>query len=217
MEGKLFMVDRGTYVTARDSNGVEIVFGTIEEFDTYYSGNLDLSGEYYIDYEPERKVLFRSAKDNFQPLTNIWDGVIRDYEDVIADIANMKAKREDPYFGLSRKQAVRYRLDALRRLTYHTITQNMPEWRQIRWNEFVKLHEKVTAGNALNALEQINYDSLPDGKETHAACYKKCIAAFQWIARCIERHERKKIEIVKTKSIDALRKLENPDYPAWEF
>jgi hypothetical protein len=217
MDGKLFMIDRGTHITVRDADGNEIVFGTLVEFDTYYSGSLDLSGEYYIDYEPERKVLFRSAKDNFEPLTNQWSGVIQEYENVIADIMNMKSKWEDPYFGFTLEQAVQYRLDALHRLTYRTITLNMPEWRQIRWNEYVKLYEKVAAGNTLNTLEQLNYDGFPEGNETHETCYSDCITAFQWIAACIAVHEQKKPEITQAGDIDALKAVTAPDYPLWEL
>ncbi|MCP5102552.1 MAG: hypothetical protein GY950_04195 [bacterium] len=217
MDGKLFLVDKGRLVTIQNSDGEEIVFDTFEDFNTYYSGTLDLSGEYYIDYEPERKLLYRSAKDNFDPLTNEWNGIIQEYEDVIADIANMKAKREDPYFGLTLEQAVEYRLTGLHQSTYRTITTYMPEWRQIRWNEFVKLYEKAAAGNTLTPLEQTNYDGFPEEGETHEGCYSNCTAAFQWIVQCIAQHEQKKPEIMQAGGIDALKAVPDPDYPAWEL
>lgn len=217
MEGKLFLVDNGSTVTVRDSEGVIVSFQSFEEFREYYTGTVDLSGEYYIDYEPDKKVFFKSYKGNFEPLSNEWSGEIPEYEAVIAHAADMRAKRDDPYFRLKLPEVKEFRLNAVKQTTYKTITRHMPEWKQIRWNRYMELHEKVVAGAALDALEQAAYDMFPDAGETHEQCYGHCRTAARWILQCIVQNDLKEEEIRKARSIKTVKAIKDPDYPVWEL
>lgn len=217
MEGRLLLLDRGTSLVVRDKDGIMIAFETLEDFHKYYPGTVDFSGKYYIDYEPDKKVFFKSNKGNFEPLSNEWDGEISEYESVIACVSGMKEKRDDPYFGMKLDAAKAYRLNAVKQLTYRTIIQQMPEWKQIRWNEYMRLFEKVDSGGTLTPVEQSIYDAFPDAGETHAGCYGDCLTASRWIHQCIALNDQKENEIGKARSLKALKEIKNPAYPPLEF
>lgn len=217
MEGRLLLLDRGTSLTVRDKDGIIVSFETLEDFHKYYPGTVDFSGDYYIDYEPDKKVFFKSQKGNFEPLSNQWSGEIPEYEAVIAGAAGMREKRDDPYFGMKLEAAKAYRLNAVKQLTYRTIIQQMPEWKQIRWNEYMRLHEKVDGGGILTPLEQSVYDAFPDAGETHEGCYGDCLTAARWILQCIARNDVKENEIKKARSVKAVKEIKDPGYPPLEF
>ncbi|MCP5047504.1 MAG: hypothetical protein GY940_10055 [bacterium] len=217
MEGRLFFVDKGTHMAIRNSDGITVSFESLEQFNRYYSGELELSGEYYIDYEPEKKLLYKSAKGNFEPLSNEWKGPVPGYEDVIDDVENIQAKLNDPYFGLNLEESRAFRLNELKRLTYAVITKHMPEWKQIKRNEYINLHQKVKNGDSLTGLEQEIYDHFPNGKETHESCYNNCLTAARWLMECKIKNDRKEKEIKKARGIKAVKAVKDPDYPEWEL
>jgi len=217
MEGRMFLLDRGCHVAIRNLEGTMVSFESKEDFDRYYSGKLDLSDEYYVDYEPERKLLYKSAKGSFEPLSNQWNGELPEYEAVIEDVQNMRDKLDDPYFGMDLEEARQYKLQHLKRLTFSVITQFMPGWRQIKWKEYLSLYKKVDAGVPLSDLEQRSYDRFPDDTETHADCYKKCETGINWIMECLARHDNKEQTVKKARGIKAVKAVADPDYPQWEL
>jgi hypothetical protein len=215
MEGKLFFIDRGAHVTVRNSQGTVAAFESIDLFYRYYTDKLDLSGEYYVDYEPDKTLLYKSAKGNFEPLSNQWAGPIPEYEEVIEDVENMRAKLDDPYFSLSLEEARAYKLDRLKQSTFAAITAHMPGWKQVKQKEYIALYEKVLNGHKLTPLEQAVYERFPGNKRSPEECYNDCIAAARWIMECVAQHDKKEKEVEKARSLKSIRGVKDPDYPRW--
>lgn len=217
MKGKIFVLSTGKHIFIRDADDVEVAFNSIEEFNTYYSGTIDLSSEYYIDYEPNRELLYKAAEGNFQPLENQWEGIVREYEDILADVPGMAAKLEDPYFGKTVKEAKEYKIQYIKSLTYTTIITHMPEWRQIRWRDYMRLHEAVQDGKTLNALDQVIYDGFPTGDETNDIAYNNCAAAMGWLMQCIAANDHAEAQVPACSTVKKVRDLPDPSYPEWRL
>jgi hypothetical protein len=217
MEGRLFLLDRGRYITVRNAEGTAVSFDTTEEFHRYYSGLLDLAGEYYIDYEPDKEVLYLSARGNFKPLNNRWNGPEAVYDNVIADVQNMKTKLEDPYFGLSLEEARERMIQNVKRSTYHTITARMPEWKQIKWKEYIAIHIKTKNNEKLTPLEKAEYESFPAPGRTHEDCYVDSVRAFGWLRECVARSNKVEADARKAGTIKKIKQIQLPDYPLWEI
>lgn len=217
MKVKIFVLSDGKNVYIRDANGVEISFNSIEDFNACYSGTVDLSNDYYIDYEPHRELLYKSAEGNFQPLENQWEGTVQEYEDIIVDVPGMAAKLADPYFGKAAKEAKEYKIHHIKRLTHTTITTRMPEWKQIRWRDYMRIHEAVQDGKPLNALDRVVYDGFPTGDETNETAYNKCVAAMEWIVRCIAANDDAEAKVPACSTVRAVKKLPDPAYPEWSL
>lgn len=69
--------------------------------------------------------------------------------------------------------------------------KRMPEWRQARWNEYCRLHDKKkTKKDKLTTVEQILFDGMINTVigETEDNVLTKCEAAAQWIAGCLQAH-----------------------------
>jgi len=88
---RMFLVEKGKFVVIRDGLK-EISFINFEEFNKYYP-SLDLTGKWYIDYEPERSLYL----DNILVPTNFI--IVPEYEQVINSIDDLLLKRNDIYFN----------------------------------------------------------------------------------------------------------------------
>jgi len=88
---KMLLVEKGMYVVVR--KGIkEVSFSSFEELNKYYP-SLDLTGKWYIDYEPERE-LYIDSIEGINTFT-----IVPEYEAVIDDIDNILSKKDDIYFG----------------------------------------------------------------------------------------------------------------------
>ena len=115
---KLFLIEKGHIVVVRDG-AKEVGFSPFDEFYKYYPG-LDLTGKWYVDYEPERNLYIDSVLN-----INGFE-VVPEYDAVIAAIDNLLEKKNDPFFGKTPEeiqemtkqsliQAVQIHLDATAR------------------------------------------------------------------------------------------------------
>lgn len=94
---RMFLVEKGRFVVIRD--GIkEISFLSFEEFYEYYN-LIDLTGKWYIDYEPERNLYIDSVTNPEEYI------VVSEYEAVINSIDDLIAKKEDPYFSKTINEA----------------------------------------------------------------------------------------------------------------
>lgn len=93
--GKLFLVEKETFVVIRNEHGDTVSFNSFEEFNKYNS--LDLVGKKYICYEPDRGIYIDSTIDDM----NRYENTIKIYEDVIAEVTKIKTNVEDPYYNKS--------------------------------------------------------------------------------------------------------------------
>lgn len=217
MEGRMFLLDKG-HVVVRDNDGTTTSFHTTDEFYKYYSGKIDLSKEYYICYEPEADLFYyNNDPKSKDPLTNLFaqSSLVPEYEAVIADIKNMVKKLHDPYFGLDLNEARTYKLDAIKGETFRTLARQLPQWKQAKWREYIRLYEKKQNGESLTKLEQATYDYFPNKGETHKACYNKAIKGFEWILKCVAVNDKKETELLKAQSIEAIRNIKDVSYPTW--
>lgn len=213
----MFLLDEGS-VFVRDEKGAEAGFNSVEEFSRYYPGKIDLSGYVYIDYEPEKKVFFsrRDAAD-FSSLENQFTDPIAEFEEIIRDAAGMKERLENPYFDLSVKEAGKYKLKSIKNLTYRTITLHMPEWKQLRWNQYLNIHEKKENAQSLTPFEQALYDGFPGSGESHNECVERVRQALLWILECREANNRRELELESLKSVQEIMDLKEPGYPGFPF
>lgn len=217
MKGKVFLLSNGKDIFIRDADDVEVAFNSIEAFNTYYSGTIDLSPGYYIDYEPGRELLYQSAEGNFQPLENRWEGVVREYEDIIADVPDMAGKLKDPYFGKTVEEAREYKIHYIKHLTRTVITTHMPEWRQIKWRDYMRIYETAREGKPLNALDRLVYDGFPTGDETDEIAYNKCETAMRWIMQCIVANDAAEKRVPGCSTVRDIKTLPDPVYPQWSL
>jgi hypothetical protein len=217
MEGKLFLVDKGN-VVVRNSSGTTVSFDSFSDFYDFYSGNIDLSEEYYIDYEPQNKLFYyKNDPKNLAPLSNRYDTTphIQAYEDVIADVEKMKKKMMDPYFRMSETEARAYKLETTNASTFQTIDIHLPQWKQAKWNNFIRIYEKKESGETLTSLEQTIYDtSLKDG-QTHLSRYEGAIEAMKWLIKCTAVNNRQKAKLRKAKSVKEIKSIPEASYPEW--
>lgn len=213
MNGRIFLLDNG-HVYIRDANGREVTFETIEEFDKYYNGTIDLTGEHYIDYEPDKGVYYyRDDPGDFSPLVNRFDGPRPDYEAIIDNVKQMMERQNDPYFGLSTEEAYEYKLQQIKQATYRTITRNMPEWKQIKWREYIRLYEKTRAGETLTSLESLDYEGFPGEDAAHELCYERAIRVMSWIQECVEADRVWEAELAAVSGIRGIKDSSGPAYP----
>jgi len=101
-EPRLFVVEKGRFVLVRNAEGREITFNTFGEF-LKYSG-IDLSGKYYIGYEPEI-TFFRDSED---PSVTSEMIPYSPYEDIISSVDTLIARKADPYYGLTGDEVKAY-------------------------------------------------------------------------------------------------------------
>lgn len=213
----MFFLDKDV-IFVRNSSGVEVGFNSPEEFYNYYSGTIDLSGEYYIDYEPDKRIFYyNDDPDNVEPLTNRYSDTpsVPEYEDVIADVENMREKLDDPYFGKTLDEAKVYKLADIKNKTFNFISVYMPQWRQLKWNEYIKIYEKQEMGETLTPLEQAVYNGFPDDDETYFSCYEDALTAMNWILQCVAVNNQKEAEYKAASSIEEMKRIGDAVYPAW--
>jgi len=215
MRGRIFLLDNN-HIYVRDGQGNEVNFNSIDEFNNYYPGTIDLSDDYYIDYEPDKKLFYyRNDPEDFSALVTLFDEPVEEYEAVITGAGIMKERQEDPYYGMNLEESRVQKFNQLKRMTYHTITRNMPEWKQMKWNEYIRLHEKKKARKKLTAYEQDVYERFRSEDETHNACYRKAQAVMTWIQECVEANDVTEKKLSEAKDIKSIKELEEPEYPIY--
>jgi len=88
---KMFLVEKGKYVVVRDGLK-EVAFQSFGDFNKYYP-ELDLTGKWYVDYEPERDLYIDSVLG-----INTFS-VVSEYDAVISEIDTIIANTNNVYFG----------------------------------------------------------------------------------------------------------------------
>jgi hypothetical protein len=215
MKSKMFLLDDGR-VYVRGESGQDIHIQSLEEFNNYFPGDIDLSKEYYIDYEPEKKVFYyRPDRKDFSPLENQWVDHIPEYDAIINEIDQMRESQEDPYFGMSLDEARADKLKEIKRFTYNTITKHMPEWKQMKWNDYMRIYEKKEASEPLTPSEQALYNSFPPKGKKHATAYKNAQKAQAWIKQCIEINDQVEEELSHVEDIQGIKTLQEAIYPVF--
>jgi hypothetical protein len=215
MKSKMFLFDDGR-VYVRGESGQDIHIQTQEEFYNYYPGEIDLSHEYYIDYEPDKKVFYyHPDRKDFSPLENQWTDQIPEYDAIIDEVLEMRNCQEDPYFGLSLEEARTDKLKEIKRFTYNTITRHMPEWKQMKWNDYMRIYEKKKASEPLTPSEQKLYDSFPPKGKKHTTAYKNAQKAVAWIKQCVEANDQVEEELAHVEDIPGIKKIQEGVYPVF--
>jgi hypothetical protein len=153
--GKLFLLDRGKIVIVRDAAGVQVSFATIEAFNLYYPG-LDLIGKTYINYEPERAPI-PTYIDDSDPEISAADIPEQKYEAVISAVADMTAKKADPYYGMDVDSAKALRIKEVRAEGMADIFLQWPIWKQLNANagiydETVKAEKDAYVTKIIDAI-----------------------------------------------------------------
>jgi hypothetical protein len=99
--------------------------------------------------------------------------------------------------------------------TYNYVITYMPEWRQLKWDKYIGLHEKITSGSKLSDYESQFYNSFPEDSETYSECYINALKAMAWISLCTQKHDEQKTKIMQATDIEKVVNMILPDYPKW--
>ena len=126
---RMFLVEKGRFVVIRNENGIEVCFGSFEEFYKYWQG-IDLIGKNYIDYEPVRGLYI----DDSNPAISIKNAPVQAYENTIDAVGQIKSSVEDPFFGLSIEGARALRIKQIKKEAQTEIYKKWPLWKQINAN-----------------------------------------------------------------------------------
>lgn len=98
---RLFLLEQGDIVVVRDENRNTAAFGDLNEF--YRCApigefGIDLSGEWYIDYELNRNIHLTRAEDgDTVPVSPV--SPVPAYENIIDNVQTLIDRKDDPYFG----------------------------------------------------------------------------------------------------------------------
>jgi hypothetical protein len=133
----------------------------------------------------------------------------------LANIWNASVEPADPYLGLTLEEARAYKLRELKWHTYNMVTHHMPEWKQMKWKEYLHLYEKKQSSEKLFGFEELTFASFPIAGETTAFCYRKVQQGLKWVLLCVRAHNHKEVELFVAKDIAAIKKIGLPDYPAF--
>lgn len=133
----------------------------------------------------------------------------------LANICNASMEPEDPYLGLTLEEARAFKLRELKWHTYNTVTRHMPEWKQMKWKEYLHLYEKKMASEKLFGFEELTFASYPTPGETTASCYCKVQCGLKWVLLCVRAHNNKETELFVAPDIAAIKKIGLPDYPVF--
>ncbi len=91
----------------------------------------------------------------------------------------------------------------------------MPEWRQTKWDKYIDLFERDSAGEILSVYNQGFFEGFPDAPETPLECYTNALLAMNWILECTTSHNIKENELMSATNMEELLAVTNPDYPVW--
>ena len=91
----MFLIEKGQFVVIRDNTGTEVVFGSLADLNKYTG--VDLSGKWYVGYEPDNNFFMDSEDDAVDPSMIPY----APYEDLISEIALFKSRVDDPYYGMT--------------------------------------------------------------------------------------------------------------------
>ena len=150
---RMFLIEKGKFVAIRDGQK-EIGFGSFEEFNLYYPA-LDLTGKWYVDYEPERYLWIDSTLQSPDPgVKGQWNHppfeIIPKYEAVIDAIDDIIAKRNDIFFGKSQEEI----LDIKKQLMTHAVQNLLDTTAQARnYDGILSASTYATSTNAVFCSE----------------------------------------------------------------
>jgi len=116
---------------------------------------------------------------------------------------------------ISLEEAKAKRIADIKAETYKIVTKYMPEWKQISYNKFLTLYERVQNNETLSGIDQAFYNNFPDKGETHQEFYNKCVSAIGWILTCIQNNDNSEGLVLASNNIDELVNVPDPVYPAW--
>jgi len=95
------------------------------------------------------------------------------------------------------------------------IYSHMPFGKQVKWKEYMKLHERVLMKKQLTPLDQTIYDTFPYPNESHQDAYDRCVSAFRWIIQCVRCSDETERRLQAADTVDQLIGLSDPEYPEW--
>ena len=108
-----------------------------------------------------------------------------------------------------------------KQLTFEAITVYMPEWRQIKWRNYMSIYEKEQRGETLTSVEiaivnQMCESDSPTQADKDAA-YNNCQTAMGWINDCILQCDTKEAEIAAVTVITDFKTfvVDNMTFPTW--
>lgn len=131
--GKMFLVERSTFVVIRDETDQEVGFGSFEDFYKYCpigEFGVDLTGKEYIDYEPDRAIpLYLDGN------TDLSESIPNSsFEGLISNLDVIKSRVDDPFYGLNLTEAKALKKSQLRAEAQQVILVKWPIYTQLNVN-----------------------------------------------------------------------------------
>jgi len=151
--GKMFLVERSTFVVIRDELDQEVGFSSFEDFYKYCpigEFNVDLTGKEYIDYEPDRN-LYLDGESNL--VDNIPNA---SFEGLISNIDVIKGRVDDPFYGLTLEEAKTLKKQQLQVEAYATIIAKWPIYTQLNLNAgILPAEDKTQKDNDVQSVQSV--------------------------------------------------------------
>ena len=110
------------------------------------------------------------------------------------------------------------KITALRTQTYVYVTAKMPEWRQLKWNQYIAYYDR-TQGNItkLKPHELGVMKTMLNPGETPLDGYNRAIAGLEWLSFCILYHDRIEKKIIALREVQVagfdITAVNYPVYP----
>lgn len=104
---------------------------------------------------------------------------------------------------------------------YKHVVVYMPEWRQIKWRNFMTIYEKQQGGATLSDVETAIINQMC-GKDNPTQSeideqYNNCLSALGWINNCILQCDNKETAVNAVTAVADLKSFTTDDmsFPAW--
>lgn len=105
-------------------------------------------------------------------------------------------------------------INALRAQTYAYITAYMPEWRQMKWNNYITYYRRGI--NNLEFFEREIAKTMLDEGDDYAAAFERATTGMKWLAKCTKIHDNfeKQIMGMTDEGISGID-ISLAAYPSW--
>lgn len=109
------------------------------------------------------------------------------------------------------------KITALRTQTYIYVTAHMPEWRQMKWNQFISYYDRSQGDiTKLKPFEVGVMKTMLNEGENYKDGYSRAMTGLEWLSYCILYHDKieKKIRTIQESQV-ARFDITMVDYPVY--
>lgn len=110
------------------------------------------------------------------------------------------------------------KITAMRVQTYAHVTAHMPEWRQLKWNQYISYYDRCEGNtSSMRGFEVDVMNTMLNSGETYKDGYERAITGLSWLSRCIVYHDQMEKEVMRMFDAHAaefdITAMDYPNYP----